>query len=60
MNDDESVDMSTTKNIKWVAKLGSQAYGNVTIANGRVFAGITTNPLVIRVRRVIVGGYVLQ
>ena len=39
MNDDESVDMSTTKNIKWVAKLGSQAYGNVTIANGRVFAG---------------------
>ena len=39
MNDDESVDMSTTKNIKWLAKLGSQAYGNVTIANGRVFAG---------------------
>jgi outer membrane protein assembly factor BamB len=39
MNDDESVKMETTKNIKWVAKLGSQAYGNVTIANGRVFAG---------------------
>ena len=31
--------MSTTKNIKWVAKLGSQAYGNVTISNGRVFVG---------------------
>ena len=39
MNDDESVNMETTTNIKWVAKLGSQAYGNVTIANGRVFAG---------------------
>ena len=39
MNDDETVDMSTTQNVKWVAKLGSQAYGNVTIGNGRVFAG---------------------
>ena len=39
MDDDEKVDMSTTKNIKWVAKLGSQAYGNVTISNGRVFVG---------------------
>ena len=39
MNDDEVVDMKTTKNIKWVAKLGSQAYGNVTIGNGNVFIG---------------------
>ena len=39
MNDDEVVDMKTTKNIKWVAKLGSQAYGNVTIGNGYVFVG---------------------
>tara|TARA_B100000161_G_scaffold262054_1_gene231292 strand:+ start:5689 stop:7194 length:1506 start_codon:yes stop_codon:yes gene_type:complete len=39
MSDDEVVDMQTTKNIKWVAKLGSQAYGNVTIGNGRVFVG---------------------
>ncbi|MCA9412230.1 MAG: PQQ-binding-like beta-propeller repeat protein [Candidatus Omnitrophica bacterium] len=37
--DDETVDMSTTKNVKWVAKLGSQAYGNVTIADGRVYVG---------------------
>lgn len=35
----ENVDMKTTKNLRWAAKLGSQAYGNVTIANGRVFVG---------------------
>ncbi len=35
----EEVDMSTTKNIKWVAKLGSQSYGNTTVADGRVFIG---------------------
>ena len=39
MSDDEIVDLKTTKNIKWVAKLGSQAYGNVTIGNNRVFVG---------------------
>ena len=26
-------------NLKWVAKLGSQSYGNVTVAQGRVFIG---------------------
>ncbi len=36
---DEKVDLSTTENVKWVAKLGSQAYGNVTVADGRVFVG---------------------
>src|SRR5688500_20259111 len=35
----EEVDMSTTKNVKWVAKVGSQSYGNATIADGRVFVG---------------------
>jgi len=35
----EEVDLSTTKNVKWVVKLGSQAYGNPTVANGRVFIG---------------------
>lgn len=39
MSDDEVVDMKTTKNIRWVAKLGSQAYGNVTVGNGCVFVG---------------------
>ena len=35
----EEVDMKTTKNVKWVAKLGSQTYGNVTVAGGKVFIG---------------------
>jgi outer membrane protein assembly factor BamB len=35
----EEVDLSTTKNVKWVAKLGSQSYGNPTVAGGRVFVG---------------------
>ncbi|MDB6111278.1 MAG: Pyrrolo-quinoline quinone [Pedosphaera sp.] len=37
-NTDE-VDLKTTKNVKWVAQLGSQSYGNVTIAQGKVFVG---------------------
>ncbi len=35
----EDIDMQTTKNVKWVAKLGSQAYGNVVVAGGKVFIG---------------------
>lgn len=35
----EQIDLSTTKNVKWVAKLGSQSYGNCTIAGGKVFVG---------------------
>src|SRR6187455_446940 len=35
----EDVDMATTKNVKWVGKLGSQSYGNATVANGKVFVG---------------------
>jgi len=27
------------KNVKWVAKLGSESYGNVTVAGGKVFVG---------------------
>lgn len=37
--EDESVDMATTENVQWVAKLGSQTYGNPTILNGRIFIG---------------------
>ena len=33
------VDMSTTRNILWAAKLGSQTYGNPTISDGKVFVG---------------------
>ena len=31
--------MATTKNVRWAAKLGSQAYGNTTVANGKVYVG---------------------
>lgn len=35
----ESIDMTTTKNCLWVAKLGSQTYGTPIIADGRVYVG---------------------
>lgn len=35
----EEIDLATTKNVRWVAKLGSQSYGNVVIAGGKVYAG---------------------
>jgi four helix bundle protein len=35
----EDVDTSGIKNLKWVAKIGSQSYGNVTVAGGKVFVG---------------------
>lgn len=35
----EEVDLATAENIKWVVKLGSQAYGNTTVSNGKVFIG---------------------
>ncbi len=35
----EEVDMATTKGLKWTARLGSQAYGTPTIANGKVLVG---------------------
>jgi outer membrane protein assembly factor BamB len=35
----EEIDLTTAKNIRWVEKLGSQAYGNATIANGKVLVG---------------------
>ena len=37
-------DVKTKKNIKWVAQLGSQSYGNPTVADGIVFVG-TNNEL---------------
>lgn len=35
----EEIDLSTTKNVKAVMKLGSQSYGNVTVAGGRIYVG---------------------
>jgi outer membrane protein assembly factor BamB len=34
-----SWDIKTRKNIKWVAALGSQSYGNPSIAGGRIYVG---------------------
>ena len=39
------IDMATTKNVKWVVKLGTQTYGNPTIARGRVFVGTNDEDL---------------
>jgi outer membrane protein assembly factor BamB len=41
----EDIDPSTTKNIKWAAKLGSQAYGNPTVSGGKLYIG-TNNEIV--------------
>src|SRR5262245_62469413 len=37
-------DVKTKKNVKWVADLGSQSYGNPVVAGGMVFIG-TNNEL---------------
>ena len=38
-------DVNTKKNVKWMAQLGSQSYGNPVVAGGQVYAG-TNNELV--------------
>ncbi|MEY5025165.1 MAG: hypothetical protein RLZZ244_693 [Verrucomicrobiota bacterium] len=35
----EEVDLATTKNVRWVAKLGSQSYGNPVVSQGVVLVG---------------------
>jgi hypothetical protein len=35
----DEIDVKAAKNVRWLAKLGSQSYGNVTVAKGRVFLG---------------------
>lgn len=35
----EDIDPATTKNVKWTETLGSQAFGNVVVAGGKVFVG---------------------
>jgi len=35
----EEFDLSTSKNVKWIAKIGSQCYGNPTVSGGKVFIG---------------------
>ena len=40
-----SWDVKTKKNVKWVAQLGSQTYGNVVVAGGTVFVGTNNEGL---------------
>ena len=35
----EEIDMAATKNVRWIAKLGSQTYGNTVVAYGHVYIG---------------------
>ena len=38
-------DVKTKKNVKWVAQLGSQSYGNVVVSGGMVFVGTNNEGL---------------
>ena len=38
-------DLKTGKNVKWVAEIGSQSYGNPTILGGKVFVGTNNQRL---------------
>ena len=35
----EEIDMGTTENVRWIAKLGSQTYGNTVVGYGTVYIG---------------------
>ncbi len=35
----EEIDLATTEGVRWVAKLGSQTYGNTVVADGKVYIG---------------------
>jgi len=37
-------DIQTGKNVKWVAKLGAQTYGNPVVAGGQVYIGTNNDP----------------
>jgi outer membrane protein assembly factor BamB len=37
--ENETVDLAATKNVLWVAKLGSQTYGNPVVGGGKVLVG---------------------
>jgi hypothetical protein len=38
-------DLKTKKNVKWMAELGSQSYGNPVVAGGMVFVGTNNEGL---------------
>jgi len=37
--DGSAVDMSTTRNVRWLARLGTHTYGNPVVAAGKVIVG---------------------
>ena len=39
IGDTEDIDLTTTEHVKWIAKLGSQSYGNPTVSDGKVYVG---------------------
>jgi len=39
------IDPTTTRNVRWGARLGHYAYGNLTVAGGRVFVGTDDSAL---------------
>lgn len=41
----EAWDVETKKNVKWIAGLGSQTYGNPVVADGKVFVGTNNEAL---------------
>ena len=40
----DEISTNAVKNLKWIAKIGSQSYGNVTVSGGRVFLGTNNEP----------------
>lgn len=38
------VNPASAKNLKWAARLGSQSYGNVVVAGGRIYVGTNNDP----------------
>ena len=43
-HDYDTVNPATTRNIKWVAKLGNKTCGSPVVSQGKVFIGTTGNP----------------
>jgi outer membrane protein assembly factor BamB len=41
----ETWDVDSGENVRWVAQLGSQSYGNPTVADGKVFVGTNNEAL---------------
>ncbi len=42
--DNDTVNLATTKNIKWVARVGGKTFGSPVVSQGRVFLGTTGVP----------------